>query len=336
VSVSPALSNQFGELLRNGGARILKVIIENEQTLTPVTTVAGTGNWEKDFDLTKQLLDTKVPCYLLFRTDEKNAQGLYQFYILRHVPDNAPVRAKMLSSSTISTLKSTLGSNYFVDDIFGTSADDFSAKGFADYLKHKNASAPLSAMEELTAEEIERGVFAGGAGTSSAYAHGVAFPVDDAVLNALDSLKNGQCNYVQVGVNVDSERIIHIESDTITIDDCKSKIPLNEPRFHFFNWEHEHEGENVSSIIFCYSCVLTGAKGQISAPVKQRMLYSTSKANVVSVAESRGLQIASRLEVNSVDEFSAAEILPVLHPAKAETKKTFTKPKPQGSRKLIT
>jgi len=314
----------------------LKVVIENEQTLTPVTTVAGTNNWEKDFDLTKQLLDAKVPCYLLFRTDEKNAQGFYQFYILRYVPDSAPVRAKMLSSSTIATLKSTLGSNYFVDDIFGTNADDFSSKGFADYVKHKNAPAPMTSMEEQTAEEIERGVFAGGGGTSSAYAHGVAFPVDDAVIHALDSMNSGQCNYVQVGVNVDNERIIHFESATIGIDDCKTKIPLNEPRFHFFNWEHEHEGETITSLIFCYSCVLTGTKGQISAPVKHRMLYSTSKANVVSVAENRGMQIACKIEVNSVDEFSAAEILPVLHPPKAEAKKTFTKPKPQGTRKLIT
>jgi len=201
--------------------------------LSPVTTVAGTIAWEKDFDLTKQLLDAKVPCYLLFRTDEKNAQGFYQFYILRYVPDTAPVRAKMLSSSTISTLKSTLGSNYFVDDIFGSTADDFSSKGFADYLKHKNASAPLTTMEELTAEEIERGVFAGGAGTSSAYAHGVAFPVDDAVLHALDSMNSGQCNYVQVGVNVDNERIIHFESATISIDECKTKVPLNETKVSF-------------------------------------------------------------------------------------------------------
>jgi len=42
------------------------------------------------------------------------------------------------------------------------------------------------------------------------------------------------------------------------------------------------------------------------------------------------------MEVNSAEEFSAAEILPVLHPPKAEAKKTFTKPKPQGTRKLIT
>jgi len=160
--------------------------------------------------------------------------------------------------------------------------------------------------------------------------------VDEAVLHALDSLNTGEVNYVQVGVNVENERIIHFESASITIDDCKSKIPLNEPRFHFFNWEHEHEGETVTSLIYCYSCVLSGAKGQIAAPVKQRMLYSTSKANVASVAESRGLQIAVKLEVNSVDEFSAAEILPVLHPAKAEAKKTFNKPKPQGNRKLIT
>jgi len=334
--VSKALTNQFSDLSQNGGARILKVVIENEQTLVPVTTVRGTGNWEKDFDLTKQLLDPKTPSYLLFRTDEKNAQGFYQFYILRYVPDTAPVRAKMLSSSTIATLKSTLGSNYFVDDIFGTTADDFSAKGFADFLKHKNASAPLTAMEVQTAEEIEHGVFSGGAGTSSAYSHGVAFPVDDAVIHAFDSLKSGQCNYIQIGVNVDNERIVHFESDSITIDDCKKKIPLNEPRFHFFNWEHEHEGETITSLIFCYSCVLTGAKGQISAPVKQRMLYSTSKANVVSVAESREMHIACKIEVNSVDEFSAAEILPVLHPPKAEAKKTFNKPKPQGTRKLIT
>jgi len=111
---------------------------------------------------------------------------------------------------------------------------------------------------------------------------------------------------------------------------------LNEPRFHFFNWKHEFDGEEFDSLIFCYSCVLSGAKGTISAPVKHRMLYSSSKANVVGVAESRGLQIAAKIEVNTVDEFSAAEIQPIIHPAKAEAKKTFAKAKPKGQRKLIT
>lgn len=320
----------------NGGSRILKVIIENEKTLLPVQSATGSANWEKDFDLSKSLLDAKIPCYLLFRTDEKNPHGQYQFYILRHVPDGAPVRAKMLSSSTIGTLKQSLGSQYFVDDIFGTTFDDFNNKGFQDYLKHKTASAPLTNDEIFRQEESERGIFSGGAGTSSAYAHGVAFPVADEVTTALDSLKNGEVNYVQIGVDVNGEKIILTGTDTINIDDCKDKVPSNEPRFHYYNWSHEHEGEQITSLIFCYSCVLTGAKGQISAPVKHRMLYSSSKANVVSIAESRGLQIGARIEVNSVDEFSAKDILPILHPPKAESKKTFTKPKPQAQRKLIT
>jgi len=292
--------------------------------------------YSADFDLTRELFDSNAPCSLLFRTDEKSAQGQYQFYILRYVPDKSPVRAKMLSSSTVGTLKTTLGTNNFIDDVFGSTPDDFTSNGFQAYLKHKNAPAPLTSMEEQKEEEIERGVFSGGAGTSSAYAHGVAFPAADEALAALDSLKNGEVNYVQIGVDVDSEKIIHFSSDTVTIEECQKRIPLNEPRFHFFNWEHDHEGEHFTSLIFCYSCVLQGAKGSISAPVKHRMLYSTSKANVVTIAESRGLQIAAKIEVNSVDEFSAHDLLPVLHPAKAEAKKTFTKPKPQGQRKLIT
>jgi len=242
----------------------------------------------------------------------------------------------MLSSSTVGTLKSTLGSSNFVDDVFGSNPEDFSPKGFQEYLKHKTAPAPLTSMEEHTAEEIERGVFSGGAGTSTAYAHGVAFPVTDECLAALDSLKNGEVNYVQVGVDVNSEKIVHFSTDTTTIEECKNKIPLNEPRFHFFNWDHDHEGEHFTSLVFCYSCVLSGAKGSISAPVKHRMLYSTSKSNVVTIAESRGLQIGAKIEINSVDEFTAQDLLPVLHPAKAEAKKTFNKPKPNAQRKLIT
>jgi len=71
--VSQALTDQFSQMALNGGSRILKVIIENEKTLVPVLSVNGTDNWEKDFDLTKTLLDAKIPCYLLFRTDEKKS-----------------------------------------------------------------------------------------------------------------------------------------------------------------------------------------------------------------------------------------------------------------------
>jgi twinfilin-like protein len=203
------------------------------------------------------------------------------------------------------------------------------------YVAHQQAEAPLTRAEIDRKEEEEQGVFVGGGGTGSAANSGVAFPVDAAVNTALASLRTGGATYVSVIVDVKAEQIKLGGSSNISIDQVSAQVPTDEPRFHFFVWNHSHDGSSLSSVLFIYSCP-DGSGGTKSAPVRQRMLYSSSKAHMLDVAAKAGLEIAGKFEINNGGEFSETLVSNELHPKPVEEKKSFARPKAagRGPRKL--
>ena len=59
-------------------------------------------------------------------------------------------------------------------------------------------------------------------------------------------------------------------------DEMAVLISNSEPRFTFFRYQHEHEANIQSSIVFVYTCP--------TASVKERMLYASSKAGIIETA----------------------------------------------------
>jgi len=328
ISVTPQLRENF----LNENWRFIKVQISEDLQMELIATVAENGTFEQDLSELPPFLEATAPCFILARTDKKNVRDQYRWNIFLYVPDRSPTRSKMLYSSSKSNLKQQLGDDFFVDELFGSVPADFSIQGYKMYIKHKEADAPLTREEEKIKEDREQGVFVGGGGAGGAYAHGVAFPVDDEVIEAMNNIKDGSINYAQLSIDVDAERVRLLESKSITIDQLGSEIPNNEPRFHFFKYDHEHGGNSVSSLLFIYSCP-DGSKGTVSAPVKMRMLFSSSKANVSSLA--KDMTIDLKMEVNNGEDVSESEITLLLHPPRAETPKKINKPTPRGGRRLI-
>jgi len=328
INVSAKLLESFSNASRtDNGARILQVQIVNETSLEVIKSVNPTKDWEKDFDLVPGILTDRDACFVLYRTDEKQNTGSFLWFVLCYVPEKCKVRDKMVYASSRANLKTGIGANNIVDEIFGTVPADFNCAGFNAWKTHKEASVPLTEFEQQQNEDIESGLFKGGGGTSSAYVHGVAFPVENDVTNAIESFTTGSINYIQIGIDTTNERIVLKKTASVELIDVPSHFPTNEPRFHFYKWGHSHDGNHYNSVVYCYSCP--------SSPVKLRMLYSTSKANVSNVAESKGIKIDCKLEITSSSEFNEEDIRLILHPPKAEQKKTFAKPKPMGGRQLI-
>jgi len=327
--VSEEVRNHFLE----GTYRFMKVQISEDLEMNLVESVPVNGTFENDLIELQNLFEPTVACYILARTDLKNQRDQYRWNLFCFVPDKAPVRQKMLYASSRSGLKQQLGDDFFTDEIHGTVPGDFTMEGYKSYIKHKESEDPLTREEERIKEDREQGVFVGGGGTGGAYSHGVKFPIDDDVNDAMDKIKNGKVNYVQTTIDVDAERVRLCESLDINISDLGSYISLTEPRFHFFKFEHNFEGDEFSSYIYIYSCP-DGSGGTTSAPVKMRMLFSSSKSNVESLLTSRGVTVALKMEVNNGDDVTESEILNLLHPKKEEKKK-INKPVPRGGRKLI-
>lgn len=214
-----------------------------------------------------------------------------------------------------------------IQTIFERFQKDLSLDSYQKWVAHQRAEAPLTRAEIDRKEEEEQGVVTGGGGTGAI--PGVQFPVEDKVIQDLRALKSGSVTMVQLVIDTAQEKIMSGGSKNIDLSELAAQIPIDEPRFTFFNWRHEFNGEEVDSIIYIYSSP-DGSEGTKSAPVKLRMLYSSSKLNVVSIANSVELTIATRLEVNKGSDVTEESLRTTLHPQEPEKKATFSRPKAAG------
>jgi len=333
IPVSQQLSDTFGNALTSQNVRLIKAQIVNDE-IVPTDSLQVSENTEtEDMNKVPEYLEPNAPAYILFRLDEKNARG-YLWILMCYVPDKAKVREKMTYASTRSNLRKQLGSSNFSTEIFGTVPGDFNEKGYKAFIAMQKADTPLTVGERQSAAEKESGIFVGGA--STAYVHGVAFPVEQAAGQALQDLIGGKHNYVQITINAEAEKITLGCTKDIDISELPNEVPNDQPRFHFYRYDHEFEGNQLSPIVMIYSCP-DGSGNTKSAPVRLRMLYSSSKANIENILTSVGGKCEVKMEVNQGSEVHPDAIHLQLHPPKEEKKEAFAKPKgpTRGGKRLI-
>jgi twinfilin-like protein len=323
IPVGSNLKETFGNALTSNSVRLIKVQIENEQ-LVDISSKNIHGSFDDDLSMVPDLLDKEKPCYVIYRMDTEDPQ----WTLFCYVPDKSKVKEKMLYASTRANLKQQLGLNYFIDDVFGTVPGDFTKEGYKLHVECKKMEAPLTQQEQIKQLELESGeIYKGGA---SSYVHGVAFPVQSDAVDALKKLVSGSVNYVQIVIDCDAEKIKCGHTNNLkSFGDLKKEIRLDEPRFHFYAYKHNHEGSSITSFVYVYSCP-DGSKGTKSAPVRMRMLYSSSKANVADIIKTVNGNIDAKLEINAPEDLIEDDVVTTLHPPQAEQTKTFSKPTRPG------
>jgi len=82
---------------------------------------------------------------------------------------------------------------------------------------------------------------------------GVAFPLSREAFQALEQLSNRQLNYVQLEIDIKNEIIILANTTNTELKDLPKRIPKDSACYHFFLYEHSHEGDYLESIVFIYS-----------------------------------------------------------------------------------
>ncbi|XP_026523428.1 twinfilin-1 [Notechis scutatus] len=163
---------------------------------------------------------------------------------------------------------------------------------------------------------------------------GVAFPVAQDALQALEKLKNKELNYVQLQIDMNNEIIVLASALPTELKDLPRRIPKNSARYHFFLYKHSHEGDYLESIIFIYSM-----PGFVCS-IQERMLYSSCKSPLLEIAERQlWLQIIRKIEIDDGDELTAEFLYEEVHPKQHAHKQNFAKPKgpvgKRGIRRLI-
>eukprot|EP00045_Choanoeca_perplexa_P002045 m.22772 g.22772 ORF g.22772 m.22772 type:complete len:341 (+) comp11295_c0_seq1:75-1097(+) len=332
IQSSQALLDTFAEVYASATTRLLHMVIENEEIVLKQA-YPTEGDWREDWDkFVLPAVADKEPSYLLYRMDQENPSG-FNFVFIAWSPDFAHIKSKMLYAATRATLKQSFGTHYIKDEVFGTVPEDISLDGYDRHCTSAAAPPPLTEeeMEKAEIRKAETGVNIG-ASSKRQVATGVSFPIDDSALSKLKELASGKLTYVQMSLDLTKEEITLALAGSQKVDDIPGVIPAEEPRYHVFNYQHNHEGDTLNSIVFIYSC--PGFK----CSVKERMMYSTCKGPLIDLLEGDlSMELAKKLEIGEASEFTQEWLYDQLHPAKTVFKQKFSRPtRPgKGARRLV-
>lgn len=328
IVASDSLRSFFAQA-KDGRIRLIKVSIDSvREQLELEHNEPASGTWDEDYDrLILPLLEEKQPCYILFRQDTRD-NDTYTWLFIAYSPDNSPVRQKMLYAATRATVKKEFGASQIKDELFGTNKDDICLEGYKRHTVSQTAAPPLTAAEEELAEikknEVQADVHVDSKHQTLA---GVAFPISDSALSALKQLKNKEITYVQLSLDIKRETIELEKSETIDVDEIRTKTPSDSPRYHLFLFKHTHEGDYLEQFVFIYS--MPGYK----CSIKERMLYSSCKAPFIdTIEENLAMEIIKKIEVDAADEITKDFVYDEVHPKKNIVKQQFAKPRGPAGR----
>ena len=110
-----------------------------------------------------------------------------------------------------------------------------------------------------------------------------------------------------------------------TIAELSQVLPSTEPRFTFYRFKHNHDGQEQSPVLFIFTSPPAAGKA-----IKYRMMYPLMKRAVLSIAEQEvGLKIEKKFEVEDPSEITDQGVLDDLHP-KVTARQGFSRPKRPG------
>uniref|UniRef100_A0AAZ3SJF6 Twinfilin-1 n=1 Tax=Oncorhynchus tshawytscha TaxID=74940 RepID=A0AAZ3SJF6_ONCTS len=276
--------------------RLLKIVIEDEQLALGETRQAS-KTWDQEYDsLVLPLLQDDLPSYILYRLDSSNNQG-YEWIFMAWSPDHSP--------------------------------EDVSLSGYKKYLVTKAAPLPLTAAEEelrqIKLSEVQTDI---SVDTKQQTLQGVAFPMHGDAFEALKRFRDKQVNYVQLEIDFAKELIRLSNTEPTEVKDLPKRIPTESARYHFFRYNHSHEGDYLESTVFIYS--MPGYK----CSIKERMLYSSCKNPLVDMVENNmQIDILKKLEIESGEELTGDFLYEEVHPKQHAHKQAFAKPKGPAGKK---
>lgn len=291
----------------------VKIEIQND---TFVITGEGqkTSSSQDDFASINAVLEKKAPAYVLYRISEKD------WLCISYIPDGSPVRLKMIYASSKSALKQGLGNSKFFKEDWAIS--DNSECNDAEYQRHMlgvSREVAMSYDERMHSETVHQTSHTSGESRVSAIV-GIPIKVADSVIDALNGIKNGQHDTVELIVDPVSEILNNATPNNAKLQDLP--YPEKEPRFFVHNFSHQNDGEMKKKLILIYFC-------PSKAIPKHKMLYSTCKANIIKLLKNLEIDDFNNFETDVAGELTDEIVLQDIYPKVAEDK-SFKKPSARG------
>lgn len=312
--------------------RCIKITIVDEELLLEQNRLA-VSDYEADWDRNViACIEDNKPCYVFYRLDSKNAGENYNWVFIAFCPNEGAVKDKMLYAATRASMKRVFGDNRVATEMFATLMDEVTLQAYRNHNLSEGADAPMTDAEiELKEVSKNEHIMRSQMEANKSTLPGLSLPVTAELTQSIEKFKKGFINYVQIKLDTDKEELKLWDCSNIGVEELGAKIPDDEPRYHMFNFGHTFEDEKIFSAVFIYSCP------GYNTPVKQRMMYSSTKSNFLSSLEELGVVIAAKTEISGGEELTEAAVYDLIHPQKHASRAHFAKPKApaKGGRRLI-
>lgn len=333
ITATAEIQQAFSEARQSSDVRFLKLSINDALTDDPTLIVEHTQTMthsvQDDFNSLKQFTREEEPAYFVFRMtgdDEIVSQDQVdkQWILIWHVSDNAKIKLRMLYASSIEAIKGGLGNAYFLGDYHTSEHSELEYAEFKKQWQYKRdpsafAHEAMTATERQTLEERDTA----SVDMVHSSVSGLSLPLDDAAKDALKQFAADSLNLVSLKI-ADETIVLDQSQNDADAASIGSILPSNEPRYLFFGYRHEHDGNNINSIFFVYHC-------PIQSKIKNRMVYSSTKQHMVSTAASDfGITVEKSIEISSGDDITAKDIHEYIHPPQVQTGPIFSKPRRPG------
>ena len=154
----------------------------------------------------------------------------------------------MLYASTKASLKKEFGGGQLKEEFYANMMEEVTLAGYRRHLRAEAAPGPLTREEEemleikQTESRVEISVDSKH-NTLSA----LSFPFMAEATSALEKYSNKLSDYVQLGIDLESECVTLIDSKTLTTSELPAVVPEDSARYHVFRFKHTHEGDYLES-----------------------------------------------------------------------------------------
>lgn len=312
ISPSATLQSEFQATAKNSNILFVKFEIQND---TFVKTGEGnsTGSLASDLKAIQSVLVDKQPSYVVFRLEEN------KWCCICFIPNDSPVRLKMIYASSKAALKVGLGSDKFGEDFNISDKNECTVEDFSASAKGVGKDVVMSADERMYHETRHEHSAGTSEGKVSAIV-GIPIKIADATIEALKGIASGSVSSLELVIDAASETL---GNAPITNDKLSAlKLPEKEPRFFVVAFNYFHDGANKNKLLLIYYC-------PNKAIPKLKMLYSTSKANVIKIFDTLNIKDFHNLEVNEASELAEDVVIADIHPPTTNDR-GFAKPKAAG------
>lgn len=248
--------------------------------------------------------DASEAAYFLFKEKQ---WGPSNWIFITFIPDSGPVQQRTVYGSAIEHLRTELGRDKFGSDKRYSEMSEVTWNNVKGLGGGSNADKPWSkremAQQELNAAESVARQEAQAKPMPASGFHTASYPLTADATSALDQLKSGQVNWVQLSLDASRKNMTSVVSKQVSQNELTSLIDEQEPQFYLYN-------TSSNTIVLIYCC-------PENAPQKNRMIYSTCKASLAETLKQSGVSVVKKYDIREASEMTVSQLNEALRSASA-------------------